>query len=66
MQDPMPDLAERYQLCDTPVTLDGQPARIGGARNEFATVRLAGSGLSAEFAWPTVARIVSRGGDFKS
>jgi len=66
MPDAMPDLAARYELCDTRVTLDGKPAKIGGARNEFATVRLIRSGLSAEFAWPTVARIVARGGEFKS
>ena len=62
----MVDIDTRHRLCDTPVTLDGAPATVSGARNDFATVRLRSTGLSAEWAWETVARIVERGGDFHS
>lgn len=61
-----PTAEERQALCTVEVTLDGQPARISGWRNRFATVRLVGSGLGAEWAWPTVATIVSNGGSFHS
>lgn len=60
-----PGLDARRELCEAKVTLDGQPAKICGTRNEFATVRM-GTGLAVEFAWATVALIVSRGGAFKS
>jgi hypothetical protein len=52
----------RYNLIDTPgVTLDGEPATISGAQLRFAMVR-SRSGKSAEFAWPTVARVVHKSG----
>lgn len=49
---------ERLALTQTPVTLNGKRAIIMGARNRFATVAQTDSGLSCEWAWPTVARIV--------
>jgi hypothetical protein len=64
--DEHPTLDQRRALCETRVTLDGQPARISGAQRDFAMVRITASGLGAEWAWPTVARIVAKGGKFKS
>ena len=53
-------LDEKRDLCGIPVTLNGKPACICGARNDFAKiVTLPGGGISAEFAWETVKRIVS-------
>jgi hypothetical protein len=61
-----PTLAERQALCAAKVTLDGQPAKVSGFRNEYAKVSIIKSGLSAEWAWETVARIVAKGGRFSS
>ena len=55
---------ERIALVHTPVTLNGQPARICGARNRFASVIDSKTGLGAEWAWETAARIVKNGGNF--
>ena len=61
------DDAQRQRLCETTVTLDGEPARISGWANTFAAVsRGDGRGGSVEFAWPTAARIVDAGGAFQS
>lgn len=58
---------QRRALCETTVTLDGEPARISGWANPFAAVsRRDGKGGSVEFAWPTAARIVESGGAFQS
>jgi hypothetical protein len=59
-------IEQRRELCAATVTLDGQPAWIGGASLDFAIVRQIKTGLGAEWAWPTVARIVANGGAFKS
>lgn len=59
-------LEERRILCRCIVTLDGKKAQICGAKNQFATVRALPDGPEAEFAWPTVVRIVAQGGHFKS
>jgi len=49
------------------VTLDGQPARVVGWQNDFATVRTDDpNGPSCEFAWSTVERVIAAGGQFKS
>lgn len=59
-------LAERYDLAAAEVTLDGQPAKIIGVRNSFATVQSRDGRLSAEWAWSTAALIVAeRGGAFR-
>ena len=48
-------------------TLDGAPAYISGSRLEFARVhRKDGKGGSVEFAWATVARILSTHRNFQS
>ena len=57
---------ERYELASTPVTLNGQPAQIGGVKLDFAGVRITETGESYEWAWETVARIVANGGNFTS
>jgi hypothetical protein len=56
----------RRELCAARVTLNGEPAAISGARHDYAMVRQLASGLGAEWAWPTVARIVAAGGEFRS
>jgi hypothetical protein len=62
-----PTLSERVALTGANVTLDGRPAKITGYRHQFATVTdRADPARSAEWAWPTVARIVVRGGNFRS
>jgi hypothetical protein len=62
-----PDRAARQALCATSgVTLNGQPARITGAGLEYARVTEIRSGLSAEWPWHAVARVVARGGRFES
>lgn len=58
---------DRYKLIATPVTLNGNPAKISGAKLDFAVVTDMTTGLSAEWAWPTVEHIVTnRGGEFQS
>lgn len=57
---------DRHALVLATVTLDGKRARVSGIRNDFATVTDAATGLSSEWAWPTVERIVRNGGNFKS
>lgn len=48
-------------------TLDGQPAVVSGYMGEFASVRFkSGRGGTVEFAWPTVARILSSHRNFQS
>lgn len=59
-------LARRRELTQMVVTLNGEKARIGGAKLPFAVVTQIKSGLSAEWSWEAVERIVSNGGDFKS
>lgn len=59
-------LAERRDLCDAEVTLDGKRAKISGYRNEFATVTALPGGPGYEWSWTSVAYIVARGGAFKS
>ena len=61
-----PTLEQRQELCAARVTLDGKPAAVSGYRLDFARVTDRKTGLSAEWAWPTVARIVARGGAFSS
>lgn len=57
---------ERRKLAETPVTLNGERAKITGISQQFATVRQIQSGLGCEFAWETVRHIVSKGGAFQS
>lgn len=45
------------------VTLNGKPARVSGYRLDFARVTDA-AGLSAEWSWSAVERILAKGGAF--
>lgn len=57
----------KCELAEVHVTLNGHRAAITGAMNDFATVRDLGTGLSAEWSWETVERIVTqKGGAFRS
>lgn len=61
------ELDRRRDLCAKPVTLNGQPAVISGAKLPFATVlTLDPCGLACEFAWSTVDRIIANGGQFNA
>ena len=61
----------RFDLIDKAnqkgVTLDGQPAAMAGARATYGVVRLlSGKGGDVEYSWPAIARILAKGGAFKS
>lgn len=56
----------RHALVLQRVTLNGLPAQVTGIRNDFAMVRALRGECAAEFAWSTVERVVSSGGNFKS
>jgi hypothetical protein len=60
------ETAWKRTLCDAAVTLNGEPAKITGVKNEFAYVRIIKSGLGCEWAWEIAGRIVAAGGDFRS
>lgn len=51
-------LNERRLLAAAKVTLDGRPAKIGGIRNDFATVTSLYTGASFEWSWHAAAHIV--------
>lgn len=55
---------DRYRAIATPVTLDDRPAKITGARNDFATVRSHDGKLTGEWAWQTAIRIADTHGRF--
>ena len=59
-------MIDRNALIDARVTLNGKPAVICGQLNDYATVAALPDGPSYEWAWPTVARIVANGGDFRA
>jgi hypothetical protein len=56
-------IAERHR--DVPCTLNGKPAKIMGWKLDFATVGTLDGTLAYEWAWETVDRIMSNGGNFK-
>lgn len=51
--------ARRRALCERPVTLNGEPAVISGALRRFATVTSLVTGLSAEWSWAAVQRVIA-------
>lgn len=53
------DLIEKSEIW-----LDGQPARIVGYREPFATVT--SKSKEASYTWPAVQRIVQSGGRFRT
>jgi hypothetical protein len=59
-------IQERHALMIAEVTLDGRPAIISGWALDYAQVRSLDGALSGEWAWTTAARIVGRGGAFRT
>lgn len=60
-------LAERRALCATEgVTLNGERARIIGARDTFAWVVQLKTGLQAEYSWESVKRVLSKNKAFRA
>ncbi len=61
-------VADSLARCrsDNPATLNGRPAIIRGAFQPFAHIEQEREGLVCEFSWPAVARIMEKGGAFKS
>lgn len=57
---------DKLKLCTMPATLNGRKATVSGVRGPFAKVTQNSTGLSAEFAWETAARILTKGGRFES
>ena len=50
---------ERHRMINTrSVTVNGNPAQLSGAMNDFATVTDRTTGLSAEWSWETVKRVI--------
>jgi hypothetical protein len=47
-------------------TLDGLDATIAGSQLEAGIVAHYPQGLRVEFAWPTIAKVMSEGGRFQS
>jgi hypothetical protein len=61
------DLEARRALCEAKVTLDGKPAKIIGAAEQYATVHQTPDGFGWHWSWTAVAHIVAnRGGAFRS
>lgn len=59
-------LQQRRDLVAVPVTLDGEPAVITGAQNEFATIATLRGGRAAPWSWPAAERVVQAGGHFRT
>ena len=58
---------QRKEIMAQPVTLNGKPATVSGGMTKFAVIRQLGGGLSFEWSWSAVARIVkNKGGEFKA
>lgn len=57
---------DKLKLCALPATLNGLKATVSGVRGPFAKVTQNSTGLSAEFSWAAAARILAKGGAFKS
>jgi hypothetical protein len=59
--------AEKRELCQQSVTLDGKPAMVTGVQNRFAQVSQFPDGKSVEFAWETVRKVIAENhGAFQS
>lgn len=58
---------ERRALSESPITLDGFPARLIGFRLDYPLIESKVTGEQVEFAWRVVARVIAeKGGAFKS
>lgn len=61
------NVEQRRALCEGRWTLNGKPATVSGYLNTFATVTQLDTGLSCEWAWPTVLHIgLNKEGKFTS
>ena len=60
-----PEVLELIQSSPKP-TLNGERAHIGGFKNAHATVTSIKSGVSFEWSWEAVERILRAGGKFRS
>ncbi len=55
------------EMCATPVTLNGLPARVTRTGDGFAMITQVQSGLGAEWSWGTVRHVIQfKNGEFKS
>jgi len=63
-------VAQRFAMVEnapTRPTLNGNPAKVSGFANRFATVTDSTTGLSAEWSWETVDHVVhNRFGAFRA
>lgn len=55
-------LDDKRELCSQTVYLDGKPAKVSGARNDWATIYTLDGKSFAGFAWNRVERICREGG----
>lgn len=63
---PFKTIEDRRELCALQVFIDGLPAKICGAKEDFATVyRIDRPSRQAQFAWKTVSYVCDRGGFFQ-
>jgi hypothetical protein len=62
----VPEYEERHRICGLSVTLDGEPARLVGAKKDVATVITCDGARHAEWSWRSAALIVENGGDFRT
>ena len=62
----MNDYQSRREACASRVTIDGRPAVITGAREPFAHVRSLDGVSDVEFSWVAIARVLDKGGAFRS
>ena len=51
---------------DMGITLNGKPARVLGAKLDFATVACCPQGESYQWTWEAIGRILDKGGKFSS
>lgn len=55
-------VAQRFAMVEnapTAPTINGNPAKVSGYANRFATVTDSTTGLSAEWSWETVEHVVN-------
>jgi hypothetical protein len=63
---PEPEHIDREALCKVDVTLNGLRARIVRPTSRYAYVRQVDTGLGCDFSWDAAARVIARGGDFRT
>lgn len=59
-------LAMRALLCESLITLDGEPAKITGRMEDYATISALPDGPSYQWSWDSALQIVRNCGNFKS